>query len=118
MRVTINDRALARKDSNFGYRARPPPRMPSRRRVTDPNRPLGLIADPSVHAPPNRPSSPVRVRGLAQGETGQSITSSARASKDCGTVRPSALAVVRLITSSNFVGRLTGKSAGFAPLRM
>jgi hypothetical protein len=30
-----------------------------------------------------------------------SITSSARASTDCGTVRPSALAVVELMTSSN-----------------
>ena len=35
-----------------------------------------------------------------------SITSSARASSDGGTVRPSALAVLRLITSSYLVGRL------------
>ena len=35
-----------------------------------------------------------------------SITSSARASSDGGTSRPSALAVLRLITSSNFVGCL------------
>ena len=33
-----------------------------------------------------------------------SITWSARRSNDCGTVRPSALAVFRLITSSKFVG--------------
>src|SRR5205085_53138 len=33
-----------------------------------------------------------------------SITSSARCSSDCGTVRPSALAVFKLMTSSNFVG--------------
>jgi hypothetical protein len=45
-----------------------------------------------------------------------SITSSARASSDCGTVRPSALAVLRLMTSSNFVGCSIGKSAGLAPL--
>jgi hypothetical protein len=44
-----------------------------------------------------------------------SITSSARASSVGGTSRPSALAVLRLITSSNFVGACTGKSAGFAP---
>src|SRR5262249_9194230 len=43
------------------------------------------------------------------------ITSSARSSSDCGIVRPSALAVLRLITNSNFVGCSIGKSAGFAP---
>ena len=47
-----------------------------------------------------------------------SITSSARASSDGGTVRPSAMAVLRLITSSYFVGACTGRSAGFSPLRM
>ena len=47
-----------------------------------------------------------------------SITSSARASSDGGTVRPSALAVLRLITSSYVVGAWTGISAGFSPLRM
>ena len=47
-----------------------------------------------------------------------SITSSARASKLSGTVSPSALAVLRLITSSYLVGACTGKSAGFSPLRM
>ena len=47
-----------------------------------------------------------------------SITSSARASKDGGRVRPSAFAVLRLITSSYLVGACTGRSAGFSPLRM
>jgi hypothetical protein len=47
-----------------------------------------------------------------------SITSSARASSDGGTVRPSALAVLRLMTNSNLVGCWTGKSAGLAPLRI
>src|SRR5215470_5465475 len=47
-----------------------------------------------------------------------SITSSARASSDGGTSRPSDLAVLRLITSSYLVGACTGRSAGFAPLRM
>jgi hypothetical protein len=37
-----------------------------------------------------------------------SITWSARASTDCGIVSPSAFAVFRLITSSNFVGCSTG----------
>jgi hypothetical protein len=47
-----------------------------------------------------------------------SITSSARARIDCGTVRPSALAVLILMTSSNVVGRWTGRSAGLAPFRI
>ena len=47
-----------------------------------------------------------------------SITSSARASSIGGTSRPSALAVLRLITSSNLVGCSTGRSAGFAPRRI
>jgi hypothetical protein len=33
-------------------------------------------------------------------------------------VRPSALAVLRLITVSNLVGACTGRLAGFSPLRM
>ena len=47
-----------------------------------------------------------------------SITSSARASSDGGTVSPSSLAVLRLITNSCLVGACTGMSAGFSPFRM
>src|SRR5262249_36194193 len=47
-----------------------------------------------------------------------SITSSARASTEGGMVRPRALAVFRLMTSSNLVGCSTGRSAGWAPLRI
>src|SRR5262245_61797596 len=47
-----------------------------------------------------------------------SITSSAATSSLSGTVSPSALAVLRLITSVNLVGACTGRSAGFSPLRM
>jgi hypothetical protein len=47
-----------------------------------------------------------------------SITSSARASSDGGTVRPSAFAVLRLIANSYLVGACTGRSAAFSPLRM
>src|SRR5262245_46450506 len=46
------------------------------------------------------------------------ITSSARSSNDGGITRPSAFAVLRLITSSNFVGCSTGRSPGLAPLRI
>ena len=52
------------------------------------------------------------------GCTPYSITSSARASSFGGTFRPSALAVLRLMTSSYLVGACTGRSAGFVPLRM
>src|SRR5262249_1774314 len=47
-----------------------------------------------------------------------SITSSARASSVGGTSRPSACAVIRLMTSSNFVGCSTGISPGFVPRRI
>ena len=51
------------------------------------------------------------------GERAHSITSSARPTIGSGMVRPSALAVLRLITSSNLVGSMTGKSPGLTPLR-
>lgn len=47
-----------------------------------------------------------------------SITSSAVASSDGAMAILSALAVLRLITSSNFVGCWTGRSAGLAPFRI
>src|SRR5262249_48176991 len=47
-----------------------------------------------------------------------SITSSARASSIGGIVKPSALAVFKLMTSSKVVGCCTGRLAGFSPLRM
>ena len=42
-----------------------------------------------------------------------SITTSARASRGAGTSRPSALAVLRLMTNSNFVDWITGRSAAW-----
>src|SRR5262249_4889865 len=47
-----------------------------------------------------------------------SITSSAAACRVSGTSRPSAFAVLRLITSSNLVGCVTGKLLGCSPLRI
>jgi hypothetical protein len=47
-----------------------------------------------------------------------SITSSATESSVGGTAKPSAFAVLRLITNSNLVVWTTGRSAGFAPLRI
>src|SRR5438309_8250224 len=47
-----------------------------------------------------------------------SITSSARASRVCGSSRPRILAVFTLMTSLNLVGCCTGTSAALAPLRI
>src|SRR5439155_3400935 len=47
-----------------------------------------------------------------------SMTSSARARIDGGTVRPSACAVLRLTTSSKVAGSWTGRSAGLAAFRI
>src|SRR6516165_7310250 len=47
-----------------------------------------------------------------------SITSSARSRNASGIVRPSALAVVKLMARSNLVGCSTGISPGFAPRRI
>src|SRR5215813_3246106 len=47
---------------------------------------------------------------------GYSITSSARASSEGGTVRPSAFAVLRLTVKWNLIGCSTGRSLGLAPL--
>jgi hypothetical protein len=47
-----------------------------------------------------------------------SITSSAVDSSVGGTVRPSMRAVWWLMTNSNLLDWITGKSAGFAPLRI
>src|SRR5262245_43638864 len=80
-------------------------------------------ADPA-HALALLPARRERPRGRRAAEqrdelaASHSITSSARASRLSGTVRPSAFAVLRLITSSYFVGACTGRSAGFSPLRM
>src|SRR5438477_5629367 len=47
-----------------------------------------------------------------------SMTSSAPASSDCGTAMPTASAVFRLIANTYFVGSCTGRSPGYAPLRI
>lgn len=48
-------------------------------------------------------------------DTHHSITRDAPTSNDRGTSSPSARAVFRLITKSNSVGCITGRSPGFAP---
>ena len=75
----------------------------------------------------NPPARPLRAEDWAyerRGEAGDgagqesaavhSMTWSARPKSDGGIVRPSALAVLRLIISSNFIGCSTERLAGFA----
>ena len=54
----------------------------------------------------------------AANKSHHSITSSARAKRVGGIVSPSALAVIRLMTSSTLVLCWIGRSAGLAPLRI
>src|SRR5262245_40223956 len=78
----------------------------------DPPHPLGLL-----RARRERP----RRRATEQRDelaSFHSITSSARASSVGGISRPRARAVLRLITNSNLVDCWTGRSDGFAPLRI
>jgi len=57
-------------------------------------------------------------RHTHSGKNAYSITSLAVASRAGGTVRPSSLAVLRLITNSNFADCITGRSDGRSPLRI
>ena len=75
---------------------------------SSPSRPAANARRAAMLTPPNRDELPPP----------HSITSSARASSVGGTLRPSAFAVLRLITGSYLVGACTGRSAGFSPLRM
>src|SRR5437867_11563140 len=77
--------------------------------------PRGLLGD--HHLSLTSPSARVDPR-LSGRHIAYWITSSARCSSDWGMVSPSALAVLRLMTSSNFVGCSTGRSPGFAPFRI
>ena len=65
----------------------------------------------------HRPAPPRR-RAAYELPPPHSITSSARASSEGGSSMPSALAVRRLMTSSNLVGCSTGMSLGLAPRRI
>ena len=53
--------------------------------------------------------------GFAAGQGRHSMTWSARSSSDCGIVSPSAFAVLRLMSNSNFVGCSTGRPAALRP---
>ena len=95
------------------------------RRGTDSSphtRSAGRGAPPGPPAPQFPSKKPRRMWGFFLIAAHQfvlySITSSAMASSDGGTVRPKAFAVFRLMASSYLVGACTGRSAGLSPLRM
>ena len=81
---------------------------------SDPIDPLWLLR----LAGERRDEQTKRARRRTFGGPSTGSRSSARASTAGGIVRPSAFAVLRLITSSNLVGCSTGRSAGLAPLRI
>jgi hypothetical protein len=60
----------------------------------------------------------IRDQSALQRNDCYSITSSASAVKLIGTASPRALAVLELMTSSNFTGAWTGSSLGLAPFKM
>ena len=80
-------------------------------RNSDHRRPILLRAR---HERPRRRAS----QSSDQRASVHSMTSSASASSLSGIWRPSVLAVLRLTTNSNLVGRTIGNSAGFSPFRM
>jgi hypothetical protein len=87
--------------ANGRYAATPPPAcMPA-------TAPASLVRDLSFRTALSELPQPIH-----------SISRLARTSSAGGTSSPSALAVLRLITSSNFVGCSIGKSPGLAPLKI
>ena len=83
--------------------------------------PTNVRFTPKSGHPPTRLECPLCAKSghyAAQQKERYSITSSARATNDGGTSRPSILAVVRLIMKSNLVGCSTGRSPGLAPCKI
>ncbi len=81
------------------------------------------VPTPAVRSSTGRRARPTAVvrRNFVRCRTGHSsiaysITSLASTNSRGGTVRPSVVAVLRLMTSSNLVGCCTGRSVGLAPL--
>src|SRR5262245_56224764 len=79
---------------------------------------LAKVATPCARAAARPRRNPTAEQRDDLAPADHSMTSSARASRVGGTSRPSILAVSALMTSSNLAACTTGKSAGFAPLRI
>src|SRR5262249_46615625 len=104
---------IARLGQTLAERANDRGRLVWRTTAKEPNYGYRLLR-PSRERPRNRCAAEQRDELAAS----HSITSSASASNLSGIWRPSAVAVLRLITSLKIVGCWTGKSPGFSPLRM
>src|SRR5262245_45548180 len=79
---------------------------------------VAILSSPQQHPSPHPAAYGEEPTAREKPAHLHSMTSSARARLEGGTVRPSALAVLRLTTSSNRVGCSTGRSAGLSPLRI
>src|SRR5262249_10487399 len=93
-------------------------RRPLKRRVNCSLEPDGWQLRRLLRARRERPRRRCTANERDELASFHSITSSARASSVGGTSSRSALALLRLMTSSYFVGVCTGRSAGFSPLRI
>jgi hypothetical protein len=71
-----------------------------------------------VHVSASTLRRPEQVQNVVAKNCGYSMTSSASASSDEGTAMSSKRAVWALMTSSNLVDCITGRSAGLAPFRI
>src|SRR5262249_62001497 len=85
--------------------------------ATETINPSGLLCA-RRYRPRNRCAAEQRDELAPPDQRVHSITSSASESRLSEILTPSALAVLRLITVSNLVGCSTGRSAGFAALRI
>ena len=92
-------------------------RMSAQRALRDGKQTSGQLAK-SVENDPKRTSLALSISAASKRPTSYSITSSAATRRFCGTVRPSVLAILRLMTNSNLVDCMTGSSVGFSPLRI
>jgi hypothetical protein len=83
---------------------------------------IPLLSDALPYERQNRRTTILSFRAIFglmhRGKDRYAMTSSAVASSLSGTLSPSALAVLRLMTRSYFVDCVTGRSDGFAPLRI
>ena len=95
-----------------------PQLRPTSRQAGWVTRPLRRRSDRADHGVISAGLNEEQRAGQAASAPPHCVASSARASTVAGNSRPSAKAVLVLITNSNLVGACTGKSAGFAPLRM
>src|SRR5262249_16789586 len=90
-----------------------PGRLRERDQHADAPHPFGLL-----RARRERPCASCAAEERDELAALHSITSSATSRRSRGISRSRPLAVLRLMTSSNFVGACTGRSAGLAPRRM